>query len=174
MENFKEINDCPIYSVSNYGNVVITETKYHLSLQENKTGYYQINLSMNSFGTKLVHRLIAKEFIPNPDNKQFVDHIDGNPLNNNVSNLRWATPQENACNKIMKNKHGASGIWYNKCNKKYIVTIGYKQKKISLGSFHNVNVAIQTRKQAEAKYYKEFKRKTEEEILEEQFQQLLK
>lgn len=42
--------------------------------------------------------LVALAFIPNPDNKQFVDHIDTNRLNNNVSNLRWTTISENANN----------------------------------------------------------------------------
>lgn len=45
--------------------------------------------------TRLIHRLVAEAFIPNPDDKPEIDHKDGDPTNNNANNLRWVTHKEN-------------------------------------------------------------------------------
>lgn len=73
------------------GYVTLTEIIKKNSLNWN--GYYFTRLGRNN--PLLVHRLVAIAFIPNPQNKSCVNHIDGNKLNNYVNNLEWCTKAEN-------------------------------------------------------------------------------
>ena len=92
-----------LYQVSNYGNVKsilynkILKSCWRNSKKEYKTVYLS---NCNKRKTFSIHRLVAAAFIPNPNNKPCVDHIDGNRLNNHVDNLRWATHLENNNNPI--------------------------------------------------------------------------
>lgn len=70
----------------------ILEPERELTYTLNNRGYYSVGIRRK---THMVHRLVAQAFIPNPENKPFVNHIDGNKLNNHVSNLEWCTVQEN-------------------------------------------------------------------------------
>lgn len=61
-----------------------------------KKGYLRVHLNLNGKQVKrYVHRLVGKTFIPNKDNKPQINHIDGDKLNNHISNLEWCTNQEN-------------------------------------------------------------------------------
>lgn len=68
-----------------------------LKMQKDTKGYYRVRVTVNREKmTFKVHREVAKAFIPNPEGKPQVNHIDGNKSNNAVSNLEWVTNQENA------------------------------------------------------------------------------
>lgn len=64
---------------------------------QNSNGYIKITMNINGIQKqRLIHRLVAEAYIPNPDNKPHIDHIDENKSNNRVDNLRWCTPKENS------------------------------------------------------------------------------
>lgn len=87
-----------LYAVSRDGKVRNLNTNYYLKGAILNT-YRVFNLKINGKQRNIAgHRLVAAAFIPNPDNKPFVDHVDGNRLNNNIENLRWVSQQENAQN----------------------------------------------------------------------------
>lgn len=68
-----------------------------LKKQLTKNGYYQIGLTTPSGKIKpYIHQLVAEAFIPNPENKPYVDHINGDRGDNRVENLRWCTHLENS------------------------------------------------------------------------------
>lgn len=85
------LEDIP-YSVSNTG-FVRNERDGHVSRGGNIKRYKALRLYNKS--VLYIHRLVAKSFIPNPDNKPQVNHKDGNTHNNHVSNLEWCTHAEN-------------------------------------------------------------------------------
>lgn len=107
------------YKISNFGRVLsvarIDSGGYRrqerfLTAKIGPYGYLRVFLSKNGKTyTKKVHRLIAEAFIPNPENKPEVDHIDGNKTNNSISNLRWATSRENMNNPVTHARMSDSG-----------------------------------------------------------------
>jgi len=117
MEEWKDIEGFPGYQVSNMGYVrsldrIIKrsngQTVYNLHLKGielkqkiNGDGYITFPLT-NINGKqqyKSLHKILANAFIPNPENKPTVDHINRNKLDNNISNLRWASRSEQCFNR---------------------------------------------------------------------------
>lgn len=86
------------FEVSNFGKLRNATTGHIYKLCISKTGYWQVCVSLGSRRNKKVfkiHKAVAEAFINNPEHKPFVNHIDGNKLNNNINNLEWVTASEN-------------------------------------------------------------------------------
>lgn len=100
-EIWKDIKEYEgLYQVSNLGRVKRVTTGIILKGSKDRGGYLVVNLSKNNIGSmKKIHRLVAQAFIPNPENKPEVNHIDEDKTNNMLSNLDWMTRKEN-------NNHG--------------------------------------------------------------------
>lgn len=64
---------------------------------KSRNGYLTVKIGTSQRDKKhyFIHKMIAKAFIPNPNNKKHINHIDGNKLNNKISNLEWCTLKEN-------------------------------------------------------------------------------
>jgi len=101
-----------MYSISNLGNVRIENTRIPSNFGKIKkcsisnSGYLRVHLSINKkrlYKTFFIHRLVAYHFLGNLNGKEYVNHKDGNRLNNDVENLEWCTPKENTQHHIKNN-----------------------------------------------------------------------
>lgn len=111
LEVWKDIKEYEgLYQVSNLGRIKSlkrnTAREKIMKPRENRDGYLSINLCKNgNVTTKKIHRLVAENFIPNPENKYSVNHINGLKKDNRIENLEWSTASEQA-------KHAVkTGLW---------------------------------------------------------------
>ena len=151
-EEYRIIKDFPKYAVSNFGNVInILRNKQKIPTVK-AHGYLDLNLYKNNKRThRTVHSLVAEAFLKNDNNYPCVDHIDGNPKNNYIDNLRYVTVSQNLMNsKLHKhNTSGYKGVFWSNNKNRWIATIEVNNKKYFLGYFKNIEDAIKARKIAE-------------------------
>lgn len=90
-----------LYGITEDGKLFSTRSNRYLKPATDKHGYkyYVISIDGNRKTLK-AHRLVAMAFIPNPQNKPTVDHINGDRMDNRVENLRWATLKEQQVNPV--------------------------------------------------------------------------
>jgi hypothetical protein len=88
------------YNISNYGDVQNLKTGKVLKPMVTIKGYHRVDLGYKTYS---IHRLVAIEFIQNPNNKPQVNHIDCNKSNNRADNLEWCTNGENQIHAINHN-----------------------------------------------------------------------
>jgi len=152
------IKDYPNYEVSICGSVRNVKTKRILR-PSIRAGYYAVVLCKNNTTKTLnIHRLVCKAFIPNLNNEKCVDHKNNDKLDNTVSNLRWASHQENNFNRQLSSKNTSSikGVYWNKKMKKWHTRIMINNKNIHLGYFDNLDDAKNARQINASELFKEF------------------
>ncbi len=148
MEIWKDIpNYNGIYQISNLGNVRsyfnnrhgLSKTPKLIKQKVLKSGYLSIGLkNQNKHKTHHVHSLVAMTFLghkPDGTNKLVVDHIDGDKLNNILTNLQIITNRENTSKKP-NGKNSLIGASYVKRNGKYMASIYYNNKHHNLGYYN--------------------------------------
>lgn len=97
-EKWKDLQLYPNFQISNLGRVKNIKTSNILKPRL-KNGYFMVNLKNK---TASIHRLMALEFIENPENYPIVNHIDGNKTNNKISNLEWTTQKQNVSHSVQQ------------------------------------------------------------------------
>ena len=119
------------------------------------SGYCSIVFNGTRYQAHRLVYLLHHGYLP-----QYIDHIDGNRLNNFIANLRPATKSQNALNKRLdeKNTSGYRNVYWHKAYKKWRVSLMVARKTIHIGSFDDLELAGLVATEARKKYHGEFAR----------------
>ena len=106
-----------------------------------------------------IHRKTMHRILMNPKDNELVDHINLNKKDNRRSNLRIVNGSQNEMNKTFRsnNTSGKTGVWYDKKSNKWVAEIMIHKKKIYLGIFVDFNDAVKERRNAEIRYFGEYR-----------------
>lgn len=101
-EEYRDVVGFEVYfQISNLGNVFSKRSNRILKQAKSKRGYWTLATRIGGIAHCFkVHRLVADAFIPNPESKPLVNHIDGCKTNNMLSNLEWVTHAENVAHAL--------------------------------------------------------------------------
>jgi len=159
VEVWTDISVAPEYMISSFGRVMRKNGFMPKITLDRSRGYYRVALNGKLY---YLHRLLAQAFVPNPQGKPFVDHIDGDRKNNSLSNLRWCTYAENNRNvgKRITNTSGYTGVTFNKRYGKWQAQIKVDGKNKYLGLFRTKEEAAAAYEEAAKREFGEFYRKT--------------
>ena len=142
----------------------LIQNRFLKPVLNNTTGYSQIGILNNKKTERkkfYLHRILGECFLKNPHNFKTIDHINRNPQNNKITNLRWASRRLQNINqkKRKDNKTGIKGVKFNKYNNSYIATWNLNKKKFtktfSLKKYPDAKqLAIDYRAEMVEKHYK--------------------
>jgi hypothetical protein len=140
---WKVIETSPEWKCNSLGEVMRIKTGHIMKPCIDTNGYKQVVLRGKHF---VIHRLIGIYFIENLKNLPCIDHIDGNPLNNEITNLRWVTIQENSQNRKMNknNTSGYAGVCFSLNKYNAFIRVN---KTIHIGRYSTAVEASNARKQ---------------------------
>jgi len=130
-----------LYQINKEGVIINKHNRIMKSYVETD-GYVRIPLTKNNKQKKYqLHRLIALQFIPNPNNYDYIDHIDNNKQNNSIENLRWINMSGNMRNRVISvNKYGLPrGVF--KSGNKFRVLIKIDKVKKCFGTYDTIEEA---------------------------------
>jgi hypothetical protein len=133
------VSGFPNYIINDNGVIISCNTNEEMKQQINKDGYKCIGLINKKEKKFLVHRLVYQHFGKDWNPELTVDHIDRDINNNNISNLRMATRQQQSFNQVRKSKLGVRGVC--KIGTKYRVIITIDKKPLYLGMFKTIEEA---------------------------------